>query len=220
MGFAILGMGTAVPPTQLEQAQAEAVAHTICCRDDVQKQILSVLYRHSGIASRHVVFSPAVVRDVLEGTEVSGSPFLPAVAAARFGPTTQQRMEQYAAAALPLAERAARLALDSGGVAGADVTHLVTVSCTGFRAPGVDVGLIKRLGLAATVQRTHVGFMGCHGALNGLRVARALAAADATARVLLCAVELCSLHYHYGWNPKKLIANAHLRRRRRRRRRR
>jgi len=72
----------------------------------------------------------------------------------------------------------------------------------------VDVGLMKGLELAPTVQRTHVGFMGCHGAINGLRVARALADAEPDARVLLCAVELCSLHFHYGWDPKKVVANA------------
>jgi predicted naringenin-chalcone synthase len=72
----------------------------------------------------------------------------------------------------------------------------------------VDFELIAELGLAATVERTHVGFMGCHGALNGLRVASAFTGADPAARVLLCAVELCSLHYHYGWDPKRLVANA------------
>jgi alpha-pyrone synthase len=82
------------------------------------------------------------------------------------------------------------------GRAATSVTHLVTVSCTGFMAPGVDVALIEGLGLAATVQRTHVGYMGCHGALNGLRVARAFTGADPGACVLLCAVELCSLHYY------------------------
>ena len=50
--------------------------------------------------------------------------------------------------------------------------------------------------------------MGCHGALNGLRVAQGLRRADPAARVLLCAVELCSLHYYYGWDPQKLVANA------------
>jgi predicted naringenin-chalcone synthase len=50
--------------------------------------------------------------------------------------------------------------------------------------------------------------MGCHGALNGLRVANAFTTADPLARVLLCAVELCSLHYYYGSAADKLIANA------------
>jgi predicted naringenin-chalcone synthase len=89
-----------------------------------------------------------------------------------------------------------------------EITHLITVSCTGMKAPGVDYELIQKLGLAPTVQRTHIGFMGCHGAINGLRVARAFADSEPEARVLLCAVELCVLHYFYGWDPQKIIANA------------
>src|SRR5205814_10130170 len=101
-----------------------------------------------------------------------------------------------------------RQALASSGHDPAAITHLVTVSCTGFFAPGLDRLLVEQLGLPATVERTHIGFMGCHGALNGLRVARAFTGADPAARVLLCAVELCSLHYHYGYDPKKMVANA------------
>ena len=88
------------------------------------------------------------------------------------------------------------------------MTHLVTASCTGFGAPGVDIGLIQRLGLPATVQRVHVGFMGCHGVINGLRVAQAFADSLPAARILLCAVELCSLHLYYQWDPKRNVANA------------
>jgi predicted naringenin-chalcone synthase len=72
----------------------------------------------------------------------------------------------------------------------------------------VDLTLVNGLDLPPTVQRTHVGFMGCHGAVNGLRVGSAFTGAEPTARVLLCAVELCSLHYFYGWEPSKVIANA------------
>jgi len=39
-------------------------------------------------------------------------------------------------------------------------------------------------------------------------VASAFTGADPNARVLVCAVELCSLHYHYGWEPQKVVANA------------
>ena len=50
--------------------------------------------------------------------------------------------------------------------------------------------------------------MGCHGALNGLRVARAFAATDPDAHVLVSAVELCSLHHQYHWQPDQIVANA------------
>ena len=52
------------------------------------------------------------------------------------------------------------------------VTHLIVVSCTGFSAPGLDLMLIDRLGLATTVERTLIGFMGCYAAMNGLKLAR------------------------------------------------
>src|SRR5262249_751861 len=75
-------------------------------------------------------------------------------------------------------------------------------------APGFDVGLIKSLGLPPEVERTHVGFMGCHGALNGLRVARSFVESQPPARVLLCAVEISSIHYYYCWDPKRMVGNA------------
>lgn len=200
-------MGTALPPTKLSNADAERVARAMCCSSPEHADLIAVLYRQAGIDSRHILFDDAVVRDVLDGTRHTGSPFLPA-GADNPGPSTAVRMKAYEEHALPLALRAAEAALADGNVDPASITHVVTVSCTGFKAPGVDVGLMKRLGLRPTTERTHVGFMGCHGALNGLRVARAYADADPAARVLVCAVELCSLHYHYGWNPKRMVANA------------
>ena len=74
--------------------------------------------------------------------------------------------------------------------------------------PGVDIALIKELGLSPRIERAHVGFMGCHGAIDGLRVAHAFGSTSSRQRILLCAVELCSLHYFYGWDPKKLVANS------------
>jgi predicted naringenin-chalcone synthase len=157
----------------------------------------------AGVKTRHTV--------VLGGPE--GSPnrqpfFRPPGEDGHQGPSIRARMHKYESDSLPLAVEAAQAALENAESPAGRITHLVTVSCSGFAAPGVDIALIKQLGLAPTVQRTHVGFMGCHGALNGLRVARALTESDPSARVLLCAVELCSLHYHYGWNNEQLVANA------------
>lgn len=206
MSLVILGLGTALPPTRIDQETAVRLAQTVCSRTPEQAQLLPLLYRLTGIETRHLVLPPELVGDVLDGTRVSGSSILSAVADT--GPTTEERMAHYARLAPPLALDAARAALDRSGRAAADVTQLVTVSCTGFHAPGVDRALIADLGLSPEVGRTHVGFMGCHGAINGLRVASAFAGADPSAVVLVCAVELCSLHYHYGWDPEKMVANA------------
>src|SRR5439155_10602955 len=105
-----------------------------------------------GIGTRHMVVAPDVLCDVLEGTRRTGSVFLPG--AAEGGPTTRQRLEQYAQHAGPLALAASRRALEQSDLAPDQITHLVTVSCTGFVAPGVDRVLITGLGLPATVERT------------------------------------------------------------------
>jgi predicted naringenin-chalcone synthase len=117
-------------------------------------------------------------------------------------------MRAYAETAPCLAVTAAGRALVSARVAPEEVTHLVTVSCTGFVAPGIDVAIIEGLGLPRTTERTHVGFMGCHGALNAIRVARSFADGSPRHVSLVCSVELCTLHFAYGWDPDMMIANA------------
>lgn len=207
MPLSLTGLGTAVPAATLDQAEARTVAESLCCETAEQATFVPAIYGGTGIANRHICLGRAVVRDILDGTRTSGSPFLPSGRPGDRGPTTHQRMQLYEREAPPLARRAAAAALAAAGVLPGDLTHLVTVSCTGFAAPGFDVALVNDLGMSPEVARTHVGFMGCHGALNGLRVAHAFAA-DPGARVLVCSVELCSLHYHYGWDPSKVIANA------------
>jgi predicted naringenin-chalcone synthase len=208
MSLAILGIGTAVPSTTIDQNDALNIARSCCCRTAEQATWLPGMYGNTAIQQRHLVLEAAVIRDVLEGSNHSRSPFVPTGRRDYRGPTTGQRMQHYVAGAKPLALKAARQALAQARVSVSEITHLITVSCTGFQAPGVDIELIQDLQLPSDTARTHVGFMGCHGVLNGLRVAQAFAGADHAARVLVCAVELCSLHYHYGWDPQKMIANA------------
>lgn len=208
MSFALLGIGTALPATVYDQAEGLVLAKSLCCRTNEQMTWLPTMYQGTGIRKRHMVLPRALVDDVIAGTTDSGSVYLPTGAPEDCGPTTAQRMRVYSEEAGRLACAATAAALRQADIAAAELTHLVTVSCTGFYAPGFDQELIHELNLPLDVERTHVGFMGCHGALNGLRVARAFAEADPGARVLLCAVELCSLHYHYGWDPGKVVANA------------
>ena len=208
MSFSLRGLGTAVPDAGLTAEEGLAVARCFSGPKVRGSDFLPAVYAGTGNQTRRQVLGRAVIDDVLHGTRESGSPFLPDGTPDFAGPTTAVRLALYAADAPPLAVRAARAALLDGDTPAATVTHLITVSCTGFAAPGVDHALITGLGLRPTVERVNVGFMGCHGAVNGLRVANAFAAADPAARVLVCAVELCSLHYHYGDDPGKVVANA------------
>jgi predicted naringenin-chalcone synthase len=205
MSLAVVGVGTAVPDTRIDRAATVDVARALCCREPGHEAWLRAVCEHSGVHARRMVLGQDVVDDVRRGTRLSGSPYLPTGGPDDRGPSLRRRMEDYERCAGPLALASSRRALDQSGLPPGDISHLITVSCTGFQAPGVDLELIRGLGLPATTMRTHVGFMGCHGALNGLRVAAAFASSGA--RVLLCATELCSLHYRYGWAPQQMIAN-------------
>jgi predicted naringenin-chalcone synthase len=208
MSFAIHGIGTAHPPDALTPSDGLGIARFLAGPDVRTSTWLGPIYANNGVNTRFQVIGGPVVRDILNGTTESGSPFLPTAANDGIGPTTRERMAMYAEEVGPLAVRACRESLAQSGFAPASITHLVTVSCTGFAAPGMDYAILTQLELPPTVERTHVGFMGCHGALNGLRVANAFATANPRARVLVCAAELCSLHYYYGNAADKLIANA------------
>ena len=75
-------------------------------------------------------------------------------------------------------------------------------------SPGIDFAVIQKCGLDSNVERTLVGFMGCHGAINGLRVANSFVKSEPGARVLMAAVELSSMHYYFGPESDKAVANA------------
>lgn len=204
MSLSIRGIGVVVPSCGIAQADAGEIALGLSCRSDEQRRLLPALYRRAGVKNRH-----SVVLETNDGPiENRQSFFPPAGEGADRGPTTATRMDRYEIEAGGLAASAARLALSDAGLPADAVTHLVTVSCSGFCAPGFDVSLIGELPLSPETARTHLGFMGCHGALNAIRVARAYAQADPESVVLVVCVELCSLHHQYGWDPDQIVANA------------
>jgi predicted naringenin-chalcone synthase len=201
---AILGIGTAAPPP-LQQEQIAEMAAGLTCRTDQQSAWLHHVFARSGIKTRGSVLT---MDPKGTGVESLQAFYPPPRSPQDMGPTTTVRMARYAAEAPPLAQAACLRALDHAQTAASAITHLITVSCTGFFAPGLDEALITRLGLPPSVHRIHIGFMGCHAAFNALGAARDAARADPQARILVCCVELCSLHFAYGWDPQKVVANA------------
>jgi predicted naringenin-chalcone synthase len=107
-------------------------------------------------------------------------------------PSTAQRMGRYEIEAPRLGAKAVDR-LDLGDTT-REITHLIVTSCTGFSAPGLDLELVQRCGLDPSVERTVVGFMGCNAAINALKLARHIVRSNATAKVLVVSLELCTLH--------------------------
>ena len=120
-------------------------------------------------------------------------------------PTTGERMKVYQREAPRLAATTLeKLRQQSGPLD--SVTHLIVTSCTGFYAPGLDIDIVREQRLAPSVQRTVIGFMGCHAALIGLRNAKQIVEADPEAVVLMVNLELCSLHLQQTDRMDRLVS--------------
>jgi len=195
---AILSIGTATPPRSIAQSAAAEAAIGCCASNDRESRAIRRLYQASSVHHRG---------SVLLGAGAGIDNFFPPDLHSR-GPTTAQRMAQFERLAPPLAVKACRAAMDGAALSASEVSHLVTVTCTGFVSPGVEHRLIAELGLSPQVGRVQVGFMGCHAGLNAMAIAAAICRTHSSHRVLLCCVELCSLHFQYGWDEQKLVANA------------
>src|SRR5699024_742635 len=110
-------------------------------------------------------------------------------------PTTGTRNQVYAREATELYIRSATEALAAAeGLGAADVTHVITVSCTGVFAPGPAYRIVRALDLAPSAEPDRLGFMGCYAARPALRRAQPVRRADREAAVLVVSVELCTLH--------------------------
>jgi alkylresorcinol/alkylpyrone synthase len=203
MNIDLLSVGVALPAHQYTQEASLALATRVCCSDERQRRFAKVPYQHSGVHTRHGVLPLEEADRWARGGDSYSDD-----GSRNRGPSTEVRMQFYREHALPLAEAAAQQALYDAACRPGDISHVVTASCTGFTAPGVDLGLIERLELAPTTQRVHVGYMGCHGAINALRVAHGLACADPINRILVCAVELCTIHYAFEWSQERMLGNA------------
>ena len=195
-------IGTANPVHRIAQPQiADFMAQALeFGEQDTRK--LRALYRVSGIEHRYSVL-PDYGRPNGEYTFFPNTPTLEPF------PSVGQRMAVYRREALPLALEAVRDCLRQvPDVPAASITHLVTVSCTGMYAPGLDIELVQALGLRPDVRRTCVNFMGCYAAVNAVKLADAFCRADAQARVLIVSVELCTLHFQKSPEEDHLISNA------------
>ncbi len=196
MSARLSAIGLATPAERLEQSRAAEMVAALTTTDDRRARSVRALFRRAGVSSRSLA--------ILEAGNGDPGAFY----AGETPPTTADRMARYALLAAPMAEAACRRCLDAAGAEARSITHLVTASCTGFEAPGLDIALFGSLGLGADVQRTHVGFMGCHAAINALRVARSIALAEPGAAVLVCCAEVCSLHLQTGEGDGAAVSNA------------
>ena len=148
---------------------------------------LQFLYRQSAIASRY-----SVISDYSRGA--SEWEFYPATENLEPFPSLEQRMLWYNRHAAPLSVQAIEACL-KGKARAAEITHLITVSCTGMSAPGLDLQVAELMGLPVNIFRTSINFMGCYAAIHALKLADAICLSTPDAKVIIVCTELCTLHF-------------------------
>ena len=191
----IVSIGTAVPEYRHEQEKIFEFMSRVYAINETEKRKLKFLYKYSGIKNRYSVLNdyslPASEWKFFIPTE-NLEPF----------PSIEKRMKSFREHAAPLSLKAINNCLHD--FQDRSITHLITVSCTGMSAPGLDLELMELLNLPVTTWRTSVNFMGCYAAIHALKLADAICKSDKKANVLIVCVELCTLHFQKKYNPDNI----------------
>ncbi|PKI93251.1 type III polyketide synthase [Actinomycetales bacterium SN12] len=195
---------TLVPDTLLEQTAVRDVFASQPGMSRLATRLVSASFDGAGVETRHTVL------DELDLTSEPPSPrFYDRKSGTLLAPGTQMRNEVYTREADRLFVGVAQRSLDADpDISASDITHVITVSCTGFHAPGPDYAIVRGLGLSDAVHRYHLGFMGCYAAMPALRAATQFCQADPQAVVLVASVELCTLHLRSSDDPDTIIASS------------
>ena len=199
MSAFITSIGIANPPYQITQEEVHGIMVKAHQLDEEEAQKLKALYRASGIGSRY-----SVIKDYQQNGAFD---FYPQNDELDPFPTTADRNKLFAKTALEISLEAIRNCLP-GEFDISEITHLITVSCTGLYAPGLDIDIVYELGLNKSVERTGINFMGCYAAFNALKVANSICSCDTSAKVLVVCTELCSIHFQKKKTEDNLLANA------------
>lgn len=195
----IVSIGTAVPEHCFKQGDLSNFMANLFELLPTERRALHMMYAKSGIEKRY-----SAIADF--GLEVNEWQFFPNSPEKHVFPSIEKRMAFYMQHAVPLALNAINKTI-AHIIDLSEITHLITVSCTGMSAPGIDIEIVQQLNLNVNINRTSVNFMGCYASVHALKQAHTIVESDSMAKVLLVSVELCTLHFQKVNNHENHTAN-------------
>lgn len=199
MKMKLLALSTAVPSHSFSQMKAaEIMVHAFGLQGKEAARVRKI-YAHSAIENRHSVLEDAS-RDFADWEFYANFPVS--------APGMRARNDLYKREAVALATQVSLRAVSEWGGNPQRITHVISVSCTGVLAPGIEYLLIEALQLSPSVERFGINFMGCFGAFKALGLAQALVAENPDARILIVCTELCTLHLQPQNTVEQHVANA------------
>ncbi|MGB0345831.1 MAG: type III polyketide synthase [Balneolaceae bacterium] len=199
MAVYINDITTAVPDSFEHQQEVREIMKESVPGDRKTRSIIHRIYSQSGIEKRHAANYDFNVN--------GGDGFFNRVFKNDLPPTTGERNSIYERESKKLFLRVAdQLMEQNPDLDRKSITHVITVSCTGFYAPGPDFEVVRHLGLSPSTQRFHIGFMGCYAAFPALKMAESFCKADPNTVVLIISCELCSLHLQISDDIDQILA--------------
>lgn len=185
----IVSIATGVPEYEHHQRDIFEFADAVynAPGDERERRKLKFLYEHSGINRRFSVmpdYSSSISERQFYPQDKSLEPF----------PNLEKRMEWFADNATNLSVKTIHDCI-RGKIEPHEITHLVTVSCTGMSAPGLDLQVMEALKLPGNTWRTSVNFMGCYAAIHALKIAHSICETTEGANVMIVCTEFCTLHF-------------------------
>ena len=183
----IVSIGLALPPHKHKQDDILKFMQLVYAMDNANNRKLKYLYHHSGIDYRY-----SIIPDY--SCEIDDWKFYPQTENLEPFPSLEQRISLFNKHAGPLSVNAIEQCLD-GVINENEITHLITISCTGMSAPGLDLHIMELLDLPKNIYRTSINFMGCYAAIHGLKIADAICRSEKNAKVMIVCTELCTLHF-------------------------
>ncbi|MDX2172004.1 MAG: type III polyketide synthase [Bacteroidota bacterium] len=122
-------------------------------------------------------------------------------------PTLNQRMAVFKNHALDLSLKTIKK-LNGFETLKETITHIITVTCTGLYAPGLDIEIIRELGLNSSIHRTSINFMGCNAAILALKQADLICKNTFNSSVLIVCTELSTLHFQTDFSDDYLLSTS------------
>ncbi|KAH6842811.1 thiolase-like protein [Chaetomium sp. MPI-CAGE-AT-0009] len=176
LGLSVLGIGTQYPPHNLKPESLEILSKRFYPESPAMSKVLSI-NRYTGIDRRSSI----------------GTPDHPLVNQPN-PPTITELNEIFMKEGVPLAVNAARKALAEAHVEAAQITHMVSTTCTNSANPGYDHFVATELGVSPNTEKVLLHGVGCSGGLAAIRTAANLCLGHTMrrlpARILVVALEI------------------------------
>ena len=194
----ILKIATAVPDYCYSQETLMSIYRN-STDDETARRKIKILAAKSGISTRY-----SALKDY--GETVENFTFFEPNRYLLPTPSLSNRMAVFRPEALKLSLRAI-YNLPNFDAEKRTITHIITVTCTGLFAPGLDIELLQMLALQPTTHRSSINFLGCNAAIIALKQAHDICQHQPEAKVLIVCTELCTLHFQTNYSDDYLLSN-------------